>query len=301
MMRSGVSSVIRRIGISADLRLQVLWYGTVIARDHTGRVHHGHTRSRHTIAHVPTHGRATAQIRKSELIDYRPAEGGPVAQIPVDELWSAPLEKCAPVRRASSYKGQKNFTGEWWCSTTESHVSFESWVERDFLIAADFDPHIAGISVQPFTFRFVSAAGKQRQHTPDVFLRTRSGDGIVVDVRPDRLVDDDAREAFESTIALCGRTGWTYRRVGDQPPTRAANLRWLAGYRNPRNRRQDVVTDLIALLDRKSERISEAALAVGEPILVLPTLYNLLWTHEIEADVDSAPIGEHTLIRLSAR
>jgi hypothetical protein len=255
----------------------------------------------HTINDVPSHGRAAAQIRNSELIDYRPAEGEPVAQIPVDELWSAPFEKCAPVRKASTYKGQKNFTGEWWCSTTESHISFESWVERDFLIAADFDPDIIGISVQPFTFRFVSAAGKQRQHTPDVFLRTRSGDGVVVDVRPDRLVDGDAREAFGSTIALCGRTGWTYRRVGDQPPIRAANLRWLAGYRNPRNRRQDVVTNLSSLLAHNPKTIGAAALAAGELLLVLPTLYHLLWTHKIDVDVDSAPIGEHTLIRLATR
>jgi hypothetical protein len=237
----------------------------------------------HTIRDVPTHGRAAARIRNSELIDYRPAEGEPVAQIPVDELWSVLFEKCAPVRKASTYKGQKNFTGEWWCSTTESHISFESWVERDFLIAADFDQNIVGISVQPFAFRFLSAAGKQRQHTPDVFLRARSGDGVVVDVRPDRLVDDEAREAFESTIALCGRTGW------------------LAGYRNPRNRRQDLVTNLTSLLAHNPKTIGAAALAAGEPILVLPTLYHLLWTHEIDVDVDSAPIGVHTLIRLATR
>ncbi|CAN3129322.1 hypothetical protein ACNUDN_03106 [Mycobacterium sp. smrl_JER01] len=66
----------------------------------------------HTIRDVPTHGRAAAQIRNSELIDYRPAEGESVAQIPVDELWSVPFERCAPVRKASTYKGQKNFTGE---------------------------------------------------------------------------------------------------------------------------------------------------------------------------------------------
>jgi hypothetical protein len=107
----------------------------------------------HTINDVPPHGRAAAQIRNGELIDYRPADGDPVAQIPIDELWSLRLEKCPPVRKAPSYKGQKNFTGEWWCLTTGSHLPFESWVERDFLIAADFDPHIIGISVQPFIFR----------------------------------------------------------------------------------------------------------------------------------------------------
>lgn len=250
---------------------------------------------------MPIQGRAAAQIHNGGLIDYRPAEGEPVTQIPVGELWSVPLEKCAPVRKVSSYKGQKNFTGEWWCSTTASHISFESWVERDFLLAVDFDPCIVGISVQPFTFRFHTAAGKQREHTPDVFLRTSSGDGVVVDVRPDRLVDDDAREAFDATSELCEQTGWSYRRAGEQPRIRAANLRWLAGYRNPRNRRQDTAADLISLLTSNAMTISEAATAAGEPILVLPTLYHLLWTHELDIDVDAAPIGERTMIRLVAR
>ncbi|BBY97453.1 hypothetical protein MFAL_09200 [Mycolicibacterium fallax] len=250
---------------------------------------------------MPIHGRAAAQSHHGELVDYRPAEGEPVTQVPRDELWSVPLEKCAPVRKALSYKGQKNFTGEWWCSTTESHISFESWVERDFLLTVDFDPYIVGISVQPFTFRFVTAAGKQREHTPDVFLRSTSGDGVVVDVRPDRLVDDDAREAFDATAELCEQAGWSYRRAGEQPRIRAANLRWLAGYRNPRNRRQDTAADLISLLTSNPMTISEAAAAVGEPILVLPTLYHLLWTHELDIDVDSAPIGERTMIGLVAR
>lgn len=290
-----------RVGISADPRLAVLRYAPVIALNTPGVSGKVIQVGGHTIRDVPSPGRAAAQIRNSELIDYRPADGEPVAQIPVDELWSIPFEKCVPVRKASSYKGQKNFTGEWWCSTTQTHISFESWVERDYLIAADFDPDITGISVQPFTFRFLSAAGKQRQHTPDVFLRTRSGDGVVVDVRPDRLVDHKAREAFDATSELCSRAGWTYRRAGDQPAIRAANLRWLAGYRNPRNRRQDVVTDLISLLTATPKTIGEAAVASGEPILVLPTLYHLLWTHEIDVDVDSASIGERTLIRLAAR
>lgn len=250
---------------------------------------------------VPPHGRAAAQIRNSELIDYRPAEGELVAQVPVDELWSVPLERCAPVRKAPSYKGQKNFTGEWWCLTTQSHLSFESWIERDFLIAADFDPQIVGISVQPLTFRFPSAAGRQREHTPDVFLRTRSGDGVLVDVRPDRLVDDDSREAFEAAAELCRQVGWSFYHAAEQPPIRAANLRWLAGYRNERNRRQDFATEVTAQLACKSMTISEAATAVGDPILVLPTLYHLLWTHEIDVDIDSATISERTLVRLAER
>lgn len=47
--------------------------------------------------------------------------------------------------------------------------------------------------------------------------------------------------------------------------------------------------------------IAEAATAAGERMLVLPTLYHLLWTHEIEVDIDSAPLDERTTVRLAER
>jgi hypothetical protein len=34
--------------------------------------------------------------------------------------------------------------------------------------------------------------------------------------------------------AVAGEVGWAYDRVGELPAVRAANLRWLAGYRHPR-------------------------------------------------------------------
>ncbi|MFF7183599.1 hypothetical protein [Streptomyces sp. NPDC008121] len=35
--------------------------------------------------------------------------------------------------------------------------------------------------------------------------------------------------------ASCARVGWSYRRLEPPPAVVAANLRWLAGYRHPRN------------------------------------------------------------------
>ena len=41
------------------------------------------------------------------------------------------FEDALPWRELASYKGQRNFVGLWWFSGTNSHVPFESWVERD--------------------------------------------------------------------------------------------------------------------------------------------------------------------------
>ena len=121
----------------------------------------------------------------------------------------------------------------------------------------------------------------------------------VVDVRPDRLVDGDSREAFEATTELCGQVGWSYCRVGraaSDPSRESALACRLSEPTKPKaglRYRPHLALGLQVDDDQRSRP------AVGEPILVLPTLYHLLWTHEIDVDIDSAPIGEHTLIRLA--
>jgi hypothetical protein len=43
-------------------------------------------------------------------------------------------------------------------------VTFESWCERDHLIALDFDPSVRGVAKPPFTTRFAAAEGGQQKH-----------------------------------------------------------------------------------------------------------------------------------------
>ncbi|GGK98811.1 hypothetical protein Ppa06_67060 [Planomonospora parontospora subsp. parontospora] len=50
-----------------------------------------------------------------------------------------------PVRAFPSYKGQRNYSGWYWSATQGRRIGFESWVERDHLIALDFDPAVTAI------------------------------------------------------------------------------------------------------------------------------------------------------------
>jgi hypothetical protein len=251
---------------------------------------------------VPRLGRTVARSSSNEQIDFLPAVDGPISHVDRAALWLIPFEDAAPIRTAPNYKGQRNYTGEWWCATTERHVAYESRVERDFLMSADFDSDVVGIAVQPFTFRFFANSGSLREHTPDVFLRHRNGDATVVDVRPDARIDNDAKEAFEASRRLCDEVGWSYCRIGEQPSIRAANLRWLAGYRNVRNRMASVATSLIAELQTVGPMtISALASAAGDPVLVLPTLYHLMWTHEISVDVSSTLLNMNTIVEAAPR
>lgn len=42
-----------------------------------------------------------------------------------------------PVRSFPSYRGQRNYPGWYWSATMGGHIGFESWVERDHLVALD--------------------------------------------------------------------------------------------------------------------------------------------------------------------
>jgi hypothetical protein len=205
---------------------------------------------------------------------------------PLSSCWMVPFERVLPARAFGSRKGQKSFPGMWWSATTGDHVGYESWLERDHVMALDFDPDVAGLSSQPFRLSW-QQDGKRRAHTPDYFARLRDGTGVVLDVRADDRIEPGDAEGFAVTAQACASVGWEFRRVGDIGAVRAANLRWLSGYRYPAawmpagppgsGRRSGSRAPLL-----------DGARRAGDPVAVLPVLYHLLWTHVLEAGLDDA-------------
>jgi hypothetical protein len=61
----------------------------------------------------------------------------------LSQAWATPFESCSPIRRFTSHKGQRHLSGLWWSATTGGHVGFESWMERDHVMALDFDPTVS--------------------------------------------------------------------------------------------------------------------------------------------------------------
>jgi hypothetical protein len=149
---------------------------------------------------------------------------------PFLRCWDEPFEVALPIRSFPSFKGQKNFTGLYWAATSRSQVGYESWVERDAAMALDFDPAVVGLASQPFRLCWPQR-DRQRTHTPDYFARLVNGTGVVIDVRPDDVVDEAAAEVFAVAAQVCAAVGWQFRQVGALDKTYAANLRWLARYR----------------------------------------------------------------------
>ena len=113
------------------------------------------------------------------------------------------------MRSFPSYRGQRNYPGWYWSATMGRRVGFESRVERDHLVALDFDPAVTAVASQPFWLLW-QAGDKVRRHAPDFFARLAGGGALVVDSRPlDRIGERD-REAFAAAGEACARLGWQY-------------------------------------------------------------------------------------------
>jgi hypothetical protein len=116
-------------------------------------------------------------------VSYVAGDGGE-HQVPLAEASSVPFEQAMPVRRFTAHQGQRHLSGLWWSATTGGHVGFESWLERDHLLALDFDPSVTGIASQPFWLRWTGGDGVRVSHAPDYFARRADGSAVVVDCRP---------------------------------------------------------------------------------------------------------------------
>jgi hypothetical protein len=145
----------------------------------------------------------------------------------------------------------------------------------------------------------VDGAGSRR-HVPDYFARLADGSGLVVDVRPDGRIRAEDAAVFAATERVCAGVGWEYRRVGAVPAVLAANVRWLSGYRHHRCLNPPVRDRLLARLGT-SMRLADAVGSVGDRLAVLPTLYHLMWTQQITADLAAAPLSGWTLLTVPGR
>jgi len=119
---------------------------------------------------------------------------------------------------------------------------------------------------------------------------------VVIDVRPDQRIGDRDAAVFAATAWFCAQVGREYQRVGELDPVRAANLRWLAGYRHPRYAQPALVERLRAVFAEPTALLA-GAVAAGVPAAVLPVLFGMLWRGELAADLDTCRLAPATMVR----
>jgi hypothetical protein len=230
-----------------------------------------------------------------DAFELRFYEGGTQVRRSLRVSWNACFERVDPVRSFRWAKGGESYAGWYWSATTGGHVGYESWLERDRLILLDADPDVKGIASQPFWLHWDDGSRKRR-HAPDYFVRLADGRCRVVDVRASDQLDETTAGAFEATEQACRAVGWEFVHVGAPDPVLMANMRWLSRYRRSRcNRRPDVAEGLVDIFSDPSPLLAGAA-RLGDPLLVLPVLFHLLWIRMLVTDVTSQLLASDSLV-----
>ncbi|OQP76458.1 hypothetical protein IA54_009220, partial [Xanthomonas phaseoli pv. syngonii LMG 9055] len=183
---------------------------------------------------------------------------------------------------------------------------FESSLERDWLLALDFDPRVQAIQVQPFSLHY-EHRGATRRYTPDVRADYRLESGmatVVYEVKPSeelRLNWSAYRPRFKAAVRYCRDHGWRFKLVTERHIRTALldNARFLRRYRALPEQdlyMQQLLYTLRALGTTTPQALLAAAYWAEESrMAALPMLWKLIATGRLGADLHvpltmSAPI-----------
>jgi hypothetical protein len=233
---------------------------------------------------------------ESATVSFR-AKSGAAEEKPWALLDSTVLSSAVPWRTFRWYKGQRHYSGTYWCATMRDHVIYESRLELARVIFADFDRSVHQILAQPFLLK-AKVDGKIRKHVPDYFLATDQGP-MVVDVKPEHLLTRPiVASSFAWTRRLVEARGWQYEVWSGAPSAETENLRFLAGYRRPWLF-DAALLDEIRSIDVEGCTFRELARGLGgrDPALTRAAVLHLLWQGELKTDLSTPLSGRHELAR----
>lgn len=175
-------------------------------------------------------------------------------------------------------------------------AAFESSLERDWLLALDFDPRVRAIQVQPFSLRY-RHEGATRRYTPDVRADYSLASGVatvVYEVKPYEELQANwsaYRPRFKAAVRYCRGHGWRFKLVTERHIRTALldNARFLRRYRALPE--QDLyVQQLLYTLRALGTTTPQALLAAAywaeeSRMAALPMLWKLIATRRLGADL----------------
>ncbi|GLV95789.1 TnsA-like heteromeric transposase endonuclease subunit [Streptomyces virginiae] len=222
--------------------------------------------------------------------------GQSVQQRWADAAMTVAFEELPPVSAFPVAPGRRWGPGLWWSATSGRHVAAGSNAMRTQLMVLDRDPDVTGLAGRPVRLLWRDARGRVRSWVPQLFARYRDGTGLLADCPSHPEAGGDrAVKAAEAVGEACEEIGWTYRSLVPLDDVPAANLKWLAGYRHPRNAGRPGLTPAVVEVFARPRPLLEAAEAVGDPIEVLPVVFHALWHGQLTTNLE-APLHEGVLV-----
>lgn len=204
---------------------------------------------------------------------------------------SGPVRPLKPARRA--------LTGRIALAEGGS-AGYESSLERDWLMALDFDWRVNRLQEQPYTIHY-AIEGRKRRYTPDVLAEYDDGHRqatVVYEVKPHEVLRQswqDLRPRFKAAVADCRARGWRFRIVTERHirTPYLDNVKFLRRYRHLPDQvmhHEALLFTLRALGDTTPQALLAATWCDTERrMAALAELWRLVATFRIGADLH-APV-----------
>ncbi len=190
-----------------------------------------------------------------------------------------------PVRGTPAYRDQWHLSGRYFCATTQTLLRVESLLEWANLMLLDFDAEVDWIVSQPF--RVYSRRGERMNHVPDFLATREAAPALVVDVmRAKESAEPDRVAKSVMTRTFCDRAGWDYCVAVEPDENVLANVDLLRRCARPPADLDDY-RPLLLTACRRPRTFRELRALGRSPIAIVPSLYHLLWQHELEVDIAS--------------
>ncbi|WP_223771874.1 TnsA-like heteromeric transposase endonuclease subunit [Streptomyces huiliensis] len=221
--------------------------------------------------------------------------GRVVQQRWADAAVAVAFEELDPVSAFPVVPGRRWGPGLWWSATCGRHVASGSNAMRVQLMVLDRDPRVVGMAGRPVRLLWRDGGGRVRSWVPQLFARYADGTGLLADCPSHTEAGGErAMKAAAAVAEACARVGFVYRRLERLDEVVEANVKWLAGYRHPRNQgRKGLAAVREAFAQPRP--LMEGVEAAGDPIEVLPVVFHALWAGQLTAPLD-VPLHEHVLV-----
>ncbi|MFD0355030.1 TnsA-like heteromeric transposase endonuclease subunit [Streptomyces sp. NPDC127110] len=208
---------------------------------------------------------------------------------------SVRFEELAPVAAFPVIPGKRWAPGWWWSATTGRHVVLGSAAMRSQLMLLDRDPGVVGLAGRPLRLVWRDGQGRVRSWVPQLFVRYTDGTALLADCPSvPGGGGERARLAARYVGAACAEVGWVYRRLEPLDPVVEANVRWLAGYRHPRNAGGPQRMAAVQEAFRNPRPLTEGVRAVGDPMAIWPAVFHALWSGRLTVPL-SRPLHERVV------
>ncbi|MBX3656289.1 MAG: TnsA endonuclease N-terminal domain-containing protein [Ramlibacter sp.] len=182
--------------------------------------------------------------------------------------------------------------------------SFESLLEKDYLLLLDFDAEVDSYEVQPVR---IPVPGVPKGYVPDVLVKYRSEAGpsrppLLVEVKHSEEVERNAqkyRPKFLAAESYAAERGWEFAVVDEAAirTPRLANLKFLREYRNVEPEHEQISAVLQCSAWSAKSPTSETLLNALAPtpadrLAWLPIVWAMVIRRHLIADLDRPFTGE---------